>query len=101
MFQIIFPTKMLIVKENTIETFQPRFLILDKFLNTLVGEKPIWNKKEGLLNTSIQITICIFGLILQLTSPARSAIAKTSHVMVTLRKPKIQLHTLKPKRQDI
>lgn len=101
MFQIIFPTKMLIVKENTIETFQLRFLTLDKFINTLVGEKPIWDKKEGLLNASIQITICIFGLILQLTSPACPAIAKSTHVMVTLCRAKIQLHTLKPKRQDI
>lgn len=61
MFQIIFPTKMLSVKENTIETFQPRFLALDKFINALVGEKPIWDKKEGLLNTSIQITIASLG----------------------------------------
>lgn len=45
--------------------------------------------------------ICIFRLILQLTSPPCTAIAKNIHAIVTLCKLKLQLRTLKPGCQNI
>lgn len=99
-FQIIFTTKVLAIEENTNDTFHPEFLST-RDISKHCGRKAHLERGREVACISLQITICNCGLILQLTSPTSSAVAKYTQAIVPLLNLKIQLYKLRFRCQAI